>query len=66
MLLLHVKGFLVEENDRAAVRALVLDQGVIVVLIFVLVILIVVIQAPPVKSYFKKLSAKKAMVKEAA
>ena len=32
----------------------------------IIVILIVVIQAPPVKSYFKKLSAKKAPVKEAA
>lgn len=32
----------------------------------VIVILIVVIQAPPVKAYFKKLSAKKAVVKEAA
>ena len=32
----------------------------------IIVILIVVIQAPPVKSFFKKLSAKKAMVKEAA
>lgn len=32
----------------------------------IIVILIVVIQAPPVKSYFKKLSAKKTMVKEAA
>ena len=31
----------------------------------IIVILIVVIQAPPVKSYFKKLSAKKAAVKEA-
>ncbi len=30
----------------------------------IIVILIVVIQAPPVKSYFKKLSAKKAMAKE--
>ena len=30
----------------------------------VIVILIVVIQAPPVKSYFKKLSAKKAVAKE--
>ena len=32
----------------------------------VIVILIVVIQAPPVKDYFKKLSAKKAAVKEVA
>ena len=32
----------------------------------IIVILIVVIQAPPVKNYFKKLSAKKTMVKEAA
>lgn len=32
----------------------------------VIVILIVVIQAPPVKAYFKKLSAKKAAVKEVA
>lgn len=31
----------------------------------IIIILIVVIQAPPVKSYFKKLSAKKAMAKEA-
>ncbi len=31
----------------------------------IIVILIVVIQAPPVKSYFKKLSAKKTMAKEA-
>ncbi len=32
----------------------------------IIVILIVVIQAPPVKNFFKKLSAKKAVVKEAA
>jgi len=32
----------------------------------IIVILIVVIQAPPVKDYFKKLSAKKAAVKEVA
>lgn len=32
----------------------------------IIIILIVVIQAPPVKAFFKKLSAKKAMVKEVA
>ena len=40
MFFFHVKGVLVKEDDRAAVRALVLDQAV-AVLIVVLVFLII-------------------------